>query len=148
MIVILFTGGTITMRNDPGGGGAQPGLTASEILSATKGIRAITAVETEEWGQFPGPHMTVERMWALRNRIVEHLARPEVTGVVITHGTDTLEESAYLVARSTSSDKPIDEPRLLRSSRKKRECPGHEVGMKLEHRFSRWRYCRPSFDSS
>jgi L-asparaginase len=107
MIVILFTGGTITMRNDPGGGGAQPGLTATEILNATKGIRAITAVETEEWGQFPGPHMTVDRMWALRNRIVEHLARPEVTGVVITHGTDTLEESAYLVARSTSSDKPI-----------------------------------------
>jgi L-asparaginase len=107
MIVILFTGGTITMRNDPTGGGVQPGLTATEILAATKGIRAITAVETEEWGQFPGPHMTVERMWSLRNRIVEHLARPEVTGVVITHGTDTLEESAYLVARSTSSDKPI-----------------------------------------
>src|SRR5205085_2889374 len=108
MIVILFTGGTITMRNDAaGGGGAQPGLTAAEILLATKGIRAITAVETEEWGQFPGPHMTVERMWALRSRIVEHLARPEVTGVVITHGTDTLEESAYLVARSTASEKPI-----------------------------------------
>ena len=108
MIVILFTGGTISMRNDPGGaGGAQPGLTPTEIMAATRGIRAITAVETEEWGQFPGPHMTVERMWALRNRIVEHLARPEVTGVVITHGTDTLEESAYLVARSTSSEKPI-----------------------------------------
>ena len=42
MIVILFTGGTITMRNDPGGGGAQPGLTAAEILQATKGIRADT----------------------------------------------------------------------------------------------------------
>src|SRR6202521_1413957 len=107
MIVILFTGGTITMRNDPGGSGSRPGVTQAEILQATRGIRAITAVETEEWGQFPGPHMTVERMWALRNRIVEHLARPEVTGVVITHGTDTLEESAYLVARSTSSEKPI-----------------------------------------
>ncbi len=106
MIVILFTGGTITMRNDPGSG-VRPGLTAAEILQATKGIRAISAVETEEWGQYPGPHMTPERMWALRNRIVEHLARPEVTGVVITHGTDTLEESAYLVARSTASDKPI-----------------------------------------
>src|SRR6202521_887 len=107
MIVILFTGGTITMRNDPGGSGSRPGLTPAEILQATRGIRAITAVETEEWGQFPGPHMTMERMWALRNRIVEHLSRPEVTGVVITHGTDTLEEAAYLVARSTSSEKPI-----------------------------------------
>ncbi|HJQ12891.1 MAG TPA: asparaginase [Gemmatimonadaceae bacterium] len=106
MIVILFTGGTIAMRSDPKGG-AQPSLTPAEILQATKGIRAITGIETEEWGQFPGPHMTVERMWALRNRIVEHLARPEVEGVVITHGTDTLEESAYLVARSTATEKPI-----------------------------------------
>lgn len=106
MIVILFTGGTIAMRNDTDGG-TQPSLTPAEILQATKGIRAITGIETEEWGQLPGPHMTVERMWALRNRVVEHLARPEVTGVVITHGTDTLEESAYLVARSTTTDKPI-----------------------------------------
>ena len=106
MIVILFTGGTITMRNEPGAG-VRPGLTSAEILAATKGIRAITGIETEDWGEFPGPHMTVERMWALRNRIAEHLARPEVKGVVITHGTDTLEESAYLVARSTASEKPI-----------------------------------------
>lgn len=95
------------MRNDPGGGGAQPALTSAEILHATRGIHAVTGVETEDWGQFPGPHMTIERMWALRNRIAEHLRRPEVTGVVVTHGTDTLEESAYLVARSLPDDKPI-----------------------------------------
>src|SRR5204863_8109513 len=106
MIGILDTGGTIAMRNNPTSS-AQPSLTPAEILQATKGIRAITGIETEEWGQFPGPHMTVERMWALRNRITEHLARPDVIGVVITHGTDTLEESAYLVARSTASEKPI-----------------------------------------
>src|SRR5881392_3468791 len=116
MIVILFTGGTIAMRNDPGGGGAKPSLTADEILQATKGIHAITGVATEEWGQFPGPHMTVERMWALRNRIAEHLARPEVTGVVITHGTDSLEESAYLVARSLASEKPIVFTGAMRTS--------------------------------
>ncbi len=95
------------MRNDPGGGGAVPSLTSAEILEATRGIEAVTGVETEEWGAFPGPHMTVERMWSLRNRIAEHLLRPEVTGVVVTHGTDTLEESAYLVARSLPADKPV-----------------------------------------
>lgn len=107
MIVILFTGGTIAMRNDPGGAGASQPLTAKEILDATRGIDTVTGVETEEWGSFPGPHMTVERMWALRNRIREHIARPEVTGVVVTHGTDTLEESAYLVARSLPPQKPV-----------------------------------------
>ena len=107
MIVILFTGGTIALRNDPDGAGAVPSLNATEILAATRGINAVTGVETEEWGAFPGPHMTVERMWALRNRIREHIARPEVTGVVVTHGTDTLEESAYLVARSLPAEKPV-----------------------------------------
>jgi L-asparaginase len=51
--------------------------------------------------------MNVERMWALRNRIAEHLLRPEVTGVVVTHGTDTLEETAYLVTRSLPATKPV-----------------------------------------
>lgn len=105
MIVILFTGGTIAMRTEVSG--AVPSLNAKEILDATRGIDAVTGVETEEWGSYPGPHMTIERMWALRNRIREHLARPDVTGVVVTHGTDTLEESAYLVARSLPADKPI-----------------------------------------
>ncbi|HEU4564570.1 MAG TPA: asparaginase, partial [Gemmatimonadaceae bacterium] len=40
-------------------------------------------------------------------RIAEHLARPEVEGVVVTHGTDSLEESAYLNARSQRSPKPV-----------------------------------------
>lgn len=107
MITIIFTGGTIAMRKEPASAGVVPSLSASEILDATKGINAITGVETEEWGSFPGPHMTIERMWALRNRILEHLERPQVTGVVVTHGTDTLEESAYLVSRSLPAEKPI-----------------------------------------
>lgn len=51
--------------------------------------------------------MTVERMWALRARILMHLDRDDVSGVVVTHGTDTLEESAYLLSRSSASAKPV-----------------------------------------
>lgn len=95
------------MRLDAVMGGAVPALSGKEILAATRGIEDVAEVEVEEWGRFPGPHMTVERMWALRNRVAEHLARGDVEGVVLTHGTDTLEESAYLSARSIRSDKPI-----------------------------------------
>lgn len=107
MIVLLFTGGTISMKHDPSMEGAVPTLTGQEIVQATRGLADVADVEVDEWGMFPGPHMTVERMWALRNRVREHLARPEVDGVVVTHGTDALEESAYLVGRSISSEKPV-----------------------------------------
>lgn len=107
MIVLLFTGGTISMRRNVASGGAIPALTADEIVAATSGIEAVTGIEIEEWGRFPGPHMTIERMWELRTRIAEHLVRADVRGVVVTHGTDTLEESAYLVARSVASQKPV-----------------------------------------
>jgi L-asparaginase len=107
LIPLLFTGGTISMRHDSSLGGAIPALSGRDLLAATRGIEAVADLELEEWGAYPGPHMTLERMWMLRNRIGEHLERPEVDGVVITHGTDTLEESAYLTARTIASEKPI-----------------------------------------
>ncbi len=107
MIALLFTGGTISMRHDASAGGAIPKLSAREIVAATRGIEDIAELEIEDWAAFPGPHMTMERMWALRNRVVELVAREDVQGVVLTHGTDTLEESAYLCARSIATEKPI-----------------------------------------
>ena len=107
MIVIVFTGGTISMKHDPKVGGSVPTLTGDEIVSATRGLADVADIEVDQWGMFPGPHMTVARMWEVRNRIRDHLARPEVDGVVVTHGTDALEESAYIVARSLPADKPV-----------------------------------------
>lgn len=107
MIAMVFTGGTISMRFDPLAGGAVPALDARDILSAARGIEHVAPLRVEEWGRFPGPHMDVERMWALRGRLLEILAEPEIDGIVVTHGTDTIEETAYLVARSVSSQKPI-----------------------------------------
>ncbi|HVX40151.1 MAG TPA: asparaginase [Gemmatimonadaceae bacterium] len=116
MIVLLFTGGTISMRHDPAAGGAVPSLTGRDIVALAPGVDQLAELEIDDWGAFPGPHMTVERMWALRGRIVDHLARPEVRGVVVTHGTDSLEESAYLVARSVSSEKPVVFTGAMRTS--------------------------------
>jgi len=116
MIVLLFTGGTISMRHDAAVGGAVPSLTGRDILAMAPGIDRLAELEVDDWGAHPGPHMTIERMWALRQRIVDHLARPDVDGVVVTHGTDSLEESAYLLARSVQSEKPIVFTGAMRTS--------------------------------
>jgi L-asparaginase len=116
MIVLVFTGGTISMRHDASAGGAVPSLRGKDILDLTPGIDRIAALQIDDWGAYPGPHMTVERMWALRSRLIEHLARPDVDGLVVTHGTDSLEESAYLMARSISTDKPIVFTGAMRTS--------------------------------
>jgi L-asparaginase len=116
VIPVLFTGGTISMRHDPAAGGAVPALSGREILAATRGIEAVAQIAPEDWGAFPGPHMTPERQWALRGRIAELVARDDVEGVVLTHGTDTLEETAYLVARSVPADKPVVFTGAMRSS--------------------------------
>ena len=107
MIAIVFTGGTISMRFDATAGGAIPSLSARDILAAAPAIADVAEIQTEDWGAFPGPHMTMERMWALRNRIVQLQSDGAIDGIVVTHGTDSLEESAYLVARSVSGTKPV-----------------------------------------
>jgi L-asparaginase len=116
MIVIVFTGGTISMRRDATTRGAVPSLTGRDILALAPAIERFARVEIDDWGAFPGPHMTIERMWALRNRLGEHLERPDVEGVVVTHGTDSLEESAYLAARSLKSEKPVVFTGAMRTS--------------------------------
>src|SRR5437868_6060150 len=107
MIVLIFTGGTISMRHDPSLGGAVPALAGRDILELIPQLRDIADLEIEDFGAFPGPHMTIERMWELRNVIAKHVQRRDVSGVVVTHGTDSLEETAYLVSRSLESEKPI-----------------------------------------
>ena len=107
MIVLVFTGGTISMKHDPGARGAIPALAGKDIIDLGPQLRELGDLEIDDFGAYPGPHMTAELMWALRERVASHLKRADVEGVVVTHGTDSLEESAYLLARSLASDKPV-----------------------------------------
>lgn len=116
MIVLVFTGGTISMRHDPEMRGAIPALAGRDILDLVPQLNELGDLEIDDFGAFPGPHMTADRMWELRERIEGHLGRRDVDGIVVTHGTDSLEESAYLVARSLQSPKPVVFTGAMRTS--------------------------------
>ena len=107
MIGLLFTGGTIAMRIDPETGAAVPALSAAEILAEVPGLGRITDVEVEDFSRLPGPHVTPEHMWRLARRAAAWLERPDIDGLVITHGTDTIEETAFFLDLVLTSDKPV-----------------------------------------
>jgi L-asparaginase len=107
MIGFLFTGGTIAMRLDPATGAAVPALGAGDILAEVPALRDVAEFESEEFSRLPGPHVTPEQMWRLARRAAAWLERPDVDGLVITHGTDTIEETAFLLDLILTSDKPV-----------------------------------------
>lgn len=114
-ILYLATGGTISMRSDAQAGGAVPRLTGHEIVESVPGIDRVARLEVREFGRFPGPHMTIERMWELRAAIL-HAFRDGVDGVVVTHGTDTIEETAYLLDRTLPCEIPVVITGAMRNS--------------------------------
>jgi L-asparaginase len=105
-VLLLAAGGTISMRFDAEAGGAVPRLSGAEILQAVPGIEALAQLEVREFGRFPGPHMTLERMWELRAAILDAFSGG-FDAVVVTHGTDTIEETAYLLDRSLPGETPV-----------------------------------------
>lgn len=91
-----FTGGTIAMKVDPDLDAAIPGVSSNEIMDMVKDVEKFTEIETIDFGDLPSPpHMTPNIMLDLSKVIKKNIAREDVTGIVITHGTDTLEETAY-----------------------------------------------------
>lgn len=104
-IVVLTTGGTVAMRHDPQAGGAVPALTAADLTAVLP--PGAPELVVEEVCNLPSSHFTLDHLWHIRERAAAWAANPEVAGVVITHGTDTLEETAYLLDLTVPGETPL-----------------------------------------
>ncbi len=107
--VILGTGGTIAgtaerAQDTIGYRAAQLGVAA--LVAAVPALQGLP-LEAEQVAQIDSKDMTNDVWQVLAQRAAAHLARPEVGGVVITHGTDTLEETAYFLHRVLAPAKPL-----------------------------------------
>lgn len=116
MIHLLFTGGTISMQRSAEAGGAVPALDGAALVRLAPGLAAVGPLTVEDWGRYPASHMGLDRLWALRSRVAEIAAAGGVSGIVITHGTDTLEETAYLLARTLDPSVPVVVTGAMRTS--------------------------------
>ncbi len=106
-ISVITTGGTISMRYDPELGGAVPAVSGDELLQMVPGVGEIANLQLVELSNQPSCYLTPEKMFELCGVIGETLARPAVAGVVVTHGTDALEETAYMADLMIASPKPL-----------------------------------------
>ena len=108
-IVILATGGTIA---GAGGTGTQSSYTSGAVgidtmVNAVPGIEKLANIKGEQISNVGSQDMSFEIMLKLAKRINELLPTSGVDGIVVTHGTDTMEETAYFLNLAVKSDKPV-----------------------------------------
>jgi L-asparaginase len=107
--VVLATGGTIAGRSaqvDDHVGYLAGQIGVVDLLASAPGLTGLP-LEGDQVAQIDSKDMSLPVWQALVRRLVHHLARAEVGSVVITHGTDTLEETAYLLHALLPSNKPV-----------------------------------------
>ena len=115
-VVIIFTGGTISMRIDPTLHAAIPSLNSDEIMAMVTNIEKFAEIEIVNFANLPSPHITPTIMMDLAKIVKQNIERDDVKGVIVTHGTDTLEETAYLLDLIINSEKPIVVVGAMRNS--------------------------------
>ncbi|MCT4688082.1 asparaginase [Vallitalea sp.] len=106
-VALIFTGGTISMMVDERLKAAIPALSDKDIISKVSGIEKMAQIEVIHYGAYPGPHIVPNMMLDIARVTNELLSRDDIAGVVITHGTDTLEETAYFLDLVIDSGKPV-----------------------------------------
>lgn len=107
-ILIVFTGGTFSMKIDKNkSGGAVPKYSGVELLKKIPKAKRLANISFYDFGKYPGPHVTPEIMMELSKQLRNKLTERKYDGLVITHGTDTLEETAYLIDLTIKTEIPI-----------------------------------------
>ena len=113
-ILLIHTGGTISMAINEEG--AVLPNKENPLIKERDKLDSIANILEVEAFNLPSPHVTPKEMLLLRNLILDHVENQHIDGIVITHGTDTLEETAYFLELTTNLHIPIVLTGAMRSS--------------------------------
>src|SRR5262249_50605572 len=107
--VILATGGTIAGAAATGtqAGYTSGAVTIDAMIAAVPGIRDLANIKGEQVSNVGSQDMSFEIMLKVAKRINELMPQNDVDGIVITHGTDTMEETAYFLNLVVKGSKPV-----------------------------------------
>lgn len=114
-ILVLHTGGTIAMSEDQTTGKVAPN-SENPLLNQGHLFEKDAHLIVEDIFQLPSPHMTPKEMLILKQRIEKAILNEGIDGIIVTHGTDTLEETAYFLDITLDHQVPIIMTGAMRSS--------------------------------
>jgi L-asparaginase len=115
-VVVVFTGGTISMRHDPVAGGNIPVLGGADLLASVPGLTEIADLVVIDRGLKPASHFDFADLFGISAAVEEALGDPDVDGAVVVQGTDTIEETAFFLDLLHEGPKPIVVSGAMRSA--------------------------------
>jgi L-asparaginase len=114
-IRVVATGGTIASLADPETGAVRPAVGAEDLVRSVPGLDSFGPIAVDEVDRVNGWNVAPATMLEVARRATAALAEDGVDGVVVTHGTDTVEETAFLCDVTIASDKPVAFAAAMRS---------------------------------
>jgi len=108
-ILVLATGGTIAGQADPRATGAYKSgqITGEQLVQSVPGLDKLAKLNAEQISSIGSQDMNDKVWFALARRIQQAFDKDEADGVIVTHGTDTLEETAFFLDNVVKGDKPV-----------------------------------------
>ena len=106
-VLLLSTGGTISSVKKGEGGTVVPTLSGQELVATLPGIEKVAAVDAKEFSKVPGHYLGFQEMLELSRRTEDALSSRDYNGVVVTMGTNIIEEASYCLDLLLKLDAPV-----------------------------------------
>jgi L-asparaginase len=106
-VQFIATGGTIAMKIDPVKNAPVPAISGDDLLATVPDVATYASIQVNNLSNVPSDYMDPARWIELTRAVQAALDKPEVAGVIVSHGTDTLEETAFWLDLTVKSAKPV-----------------------------------------